>query len=157
MQLTSMQMREAGSGRRRLRMICPAYPASNIYSRAASMMTSLGPVCIATAVGDLPGWDSELVDENNCLRAPMDASGKPDHAIIQQARPADVVGLYGGLTSTIPRLFEVAKIYKAMGVCTIAGGQHFADENIELALRSGIDVVVIGEGEKTIIELLPCL
>ncbi len=157
MQLTSMQMREAGSGRRRLRMISPAYPASNIYSRAASMMTSLGPVCIATAVGDVPGWDSELVDENNCLRAPMDASDKPDHAIIQQTRPADVVGLYGGLTSTIPRLFEVARMYKAMGVCTIAGGQHFADENIEVALRNGVDVVVIGEGEKTIIELLPCL
>ena len=40
---------------------------------------------------------------------------------------------------------------------TIAGGQHFAGDNIVEALNSGIDYVVIGEGEETIRELLSAL
>ena len=117
-------------------------------------MTALGPVCIATAANDIPGLDVEVIDENNYRRGPIDESGRPDHTALQEARPADVVGLYGGLTSTIPRLFEIARLYKTLGVHTIAGGQHFVEENIEEALRSGIDIVVVGEGEKTIGELL---
>ena len=54
------------AGRRaRLRMVCPRYPAFNIYSHSARVMTSLGPVCVATAVNDIPGWDAEVIDENN--------------------------------------------------------------------------------------------
>ncbi|MFW6106696.1 MAG: B12-binding domain-containing radical SAM protein [bacterium] len=146
------------SGRRfRLRLVCPAYPAFNIYSRPAKVMTALGPACIATAVQDVPGWDAEVIDENNFRRGPTDAAGRPGHDAIQRARPADIVGLYGGLTSTIPRLYEIAKHYKDTGVRTIAGGHHFVDDNVEHALRNGIDVVVLGEGEKTIQELLTCL
>jgi len=144
-------------GRRRLRIVCPAYPAFNIYSSPAKVMTSLGPVVVATAVQDVPGWDAEVIDENNFRRGPKDEAGRPDHRAIQQDRPADVVGVYGGLTSTIPRLFEIARTYKALGAVTIAGGRHFVDENIEDALRGGVDVVVLGEGEKTIAELLPRL
>ncbi len=147
----------AGSTRRRrIRIVCPAYPAFNIYSRPARVMTALGPVCIATAVQDVAGWDAEVVDENNYRRGPEDAIGRPDHHAMQQARPADVVGLYGGLTSTIPRLFEIARLYKSVGARVIAGGQHFVEENIAEALHNGIDVVVIGEGEETIAELLAC-
>jgi len=138
-------------------MVSPAYPAFNIYSHAAKYMTPLGPVVVATAVNDIHGWDVEVIDENNYHRGPRNDEGKPDHGELQSARPADVVGLYGGLTSTIPRLLEIAREYQAMGVRTIAGGQHFADENIEDALRNGIDIIVIGEGEKTIAELLDCL
>jgi radical SAM superfamily enzyme YgiQ (UPF0313 family) len=119
-------------------------------------MTALGPVCVATAVNDVQGWDAEVIDENNYRRGPKDAAGKPDHRALQRTRPADVVGLYGGLTSTIPRLFEIARLYKALGTRIIAGGQHFVGDNIEQALRNGVDVVVIGEGEKTIAELLAC-
>ena len=145
------------AGRRaRLRVVCPAYPAFNVYSRQAKVMTALGPVCIATAVQDIPGWDAEVIDENNYRRGPTDAAGRPDHAAMQQARPANVVGLYGGLTSTIPRLFEIARLYKAMGARTIAGGHHFVQDTIGQALHNGIDIVVLGEGEKTIAELLAC-
>jgi len=144
-------------GRRaRLRIVCPAYPAFNIYSRPAKVMTALGPVCVATAVQDVPGWDAEVIDENNYRRGPKDAGGRPDHEAMQRSRPADVVGLYGGLTSTIPRLLEIAKLYKALGARTVAGGQHFVEDNVQDALRNGIDIVVIGEGEKTIAELLAC-
>ena len=145
------------AGRRaRLRIVCPAYPAFNIYSRPAKVMTALGPVCVATAVQDIPGWDAEVIDENNYRRGPTDAAGRPDHDAMQRARAADVVGLYGGLTSTIPRLFEIAGLYKALGARTIAGGNHFVEDNVGQALRSGIDIVVLGEGERTIADLLAC-
>lgn len=150
------QADNTSSRRFRLRIVCPAYPAFNIYSRPAKVMTALGPVCIATSVQDVPKWDAEVIDENNYRRGPIDRTARPDHEVMQQARPADIVGLYGGLTSTIPRLYEIAKKYKDMGVCTIAGGHHFVDENIEHALRNGIDIVVIGEGDRTIQELLEC-
>jgi len=153
---THRQANHPAGRRARLRIVCPAYPAFNIYSRPAKVMTALGPVCVATAVQDVPGWDAEVIDENNYRRGPTDAAGRPDHEAIQRARPADVVGLYGGLTSTIPRLFEIAKLYKALGARTIAGGQHFVEDNIREALHNGIDTVVIGEGEKTIAELLAC-
>jgi radical SAM superfamily enzyme YgiQ (UPF0313 family) len=44
-----------------------------------------------------------------------------------------------------------------MGVTTIAGGQHFMQDNIAEALSSGIDYVVIGEGEETVKELLQAI
>jgi radical SAM superfamily enzyme YgiQ (UPF0313 family) len=141
--------------RPRFRMVIPAYPAFNIYSRIAQGMTALGPVSVATAAHELAGWDVEIVDENNYRRSgPRDKEGLPDHETLQRLRPADVVGLYGGLTSTIPRLYRIARFYQGLGVLTIAGGQHFIEENIPEALRSGVDVVAIGEGEETIKELL---
>ena len=141
--------------RRRLRIVVPAYPAFNVYSGVARNMTALGPVCVATAVNDVPGWDVEVIDENNYRRkAPRDDGGLPDHSALQKIRPADAVGLYGGLTSTIPRLVQVASYYQSIGVPTIAGGQHFVDENIDEALRNGVDYVVGGEGEEVIKELL---
>jgi radical SAM superfamily enzyme YgiQ (UPF0313 family) len=156
MQLTHRQPDQPAGRRSRLRIVCPAYPAFNIYSRPAKVMTALGPVCVATAVQDVPGWDAEVIDENNYQRGPVDARGRPDHNAMQQARPADVVGLYGGLTSTIPRLLDLARQYKAMGALTIAGGNHFVAANVEDALRNGVDIVALGEGEKTITELLAC-
>ncbi|MHC4985082.1 MAG: cobalamin-dependent protein, partial [Planctomycetota bacterium] len=143
-------------GRKRLRMISPSYPAFNIYSHAAKYMTALGPVCVATAVNDIPGWDAEVIDENGFRDGPVDENGICDPLALQAMRPADVIGLYGGLTSTIPRLLEIAKVYQSMGVCTVAGGQHFVKDNVPDALHGGVDVVVLGEGEKTIADLLAC-
>lgn len=144
--------------RRRLRIIIPAYPAFNIYSGIARMTTALGPICVATIVNKMEGWDVEVIDENNFRRfGPKDARGRPDHAALQTIRPADVAGFYGGLTSTIPRLYELAHFYKKHGAITIAGGQHFAEENIREALDNAVDFVVVGEGEETIKELLDAM
>jgi len=151
-------MKDVSRKRRRLRLVIPAYPAVNIYSGVAKRMTALGPVCVATSVNEVAGWDAEVIDENNYVRrAPRDAGGLPDHAVLQQTRPADVVGFYGGLTSTVPRLYELARVYKGLGVTTVAGGQHFIGENIAEALHNGIDFVVVGEGEKVIKDVLACL
>lgn len=141
--------------RLRFRMIIPAYPAFNIYSRVAKMTTALGPLLVATIVSRMKGWDVEVIDENNFRRlGPKDGKGWPDHNTLQAIRPADVVGLYGGLSSTIPRLRELVSFYKDKGVTVIAGGQHFMGDNIRDALEDGIDFVVIGEGDSTIQELL---
>lgn len=141
--------------RHRLRIIIPAYPAFNIYSGIAKQTTALGPVCIATVVNKLENWDVEVIDENNLRRyGPRDSLGGANHEFLQNKRPADVVGLYGGLTSTIPRLYELVRFYKKKGVIVLAGGQHFVDDNIKEALDAGIDYVVLGEGELTIKELV---
>lgn len=141
--------------RRRLRIVIPAFPAFNIYSRIAKRTTALGPVCVATSVNELEGWDVEVIDENNLGRyGPRDSARGADHELIQQQRPADVVGFYGGLTSTVPRLYDLAQWYRRAGVVTIAGGQHFAGQNTAEALQAGVDYVVFGEGEQTIGELL---
>ncbi|MBF0388423.1 MAG: B12-binding domain-containing radical SAM protein [Candidatus Omnitrophica bacterium] len=139
----------------RFRMVVPAYPAFNVYSNIASMTTSLGPVYVATNVNKMPGWDAEVIDENNLyLHGPRAKTGGADHEILQQERAADVVGFYGGLTSTIPRLYALARFYKNKGAVTIAGGQHFVGDNIMDALHQGIDYIVLGEGEEAIQELL---
>ncbi len=141
--------------RHRLRIVIPAYPAFNIYSSIAKRTTALGPVCIASVVKEMEGWDVEVIDENNLrLYGPRGDSSGADHEFLQSSRPTDVVGLYGGLTSTIPRLYKIAQFYKEKGVITVAGGQHFVEDNIAEALNSYIDYVVVGEGEETIRELL---
>ncbi len=144
--------------RHRLRIVIPAYPAFNIYSRIAKLTTALGPVCVASAAKELDGWDVEVIDENNLGRyGPRGPVAGADHERLQEQRPADVIGFYGGLTSTIPRLYEVARFYKHKGVPTIAGGQHFFDENIAEALSCGIDYIIKGEAEETIKELLQAI
>ncbi len=142
------------SRRRIFRMVIPKYPAFNVYSHIAKKTTALGPICVATSVSKMPGWDVEIIDENNYrFPAPVDEEGIPDHEALQKMRPADVVGFYGGLSCTVPRLFAVASFYKEAGVFTIGGGYHL-DALPEDALRSGLDVVVNGEGELTVRELL---
>jgi radical SAM superfamily enzyme YgiQ (UPF0313 family) len=145
-----------GNRRRlRFRMIIPSYPTFNVYSRIARTTTALGPLMVATVVSRLRHWDVEVIDENNYRKlGPKDGRGMPDHGTLQAIRPADVVGLYGGLSSTIPRVNELARFYKDKGVTVIAGGQHYAGGNIRDALEKGVDFVVIGEGENTIQELL---
>ncbi len=153
--MTEAAQQNSARKRYRIRIIMPAYPAFNIYSRIARITTALGPVSVATSVHEVEGWDVEVIDENNYQRSgPRNASGMPDHEVLQKLRPADVVGFYGGLTSTIPRLYELARFYRGLGVPTIAGGQHFVSETIPDALENGVDIVVIGEGEETIKELL---
>jgi len=151
-------MFDSSKKRLRMRFVVPAYPAFNIYSSVAKVTTALGPVCVASVVNKMDKWDAEIIDENNFVRyGPRLSSGEVDHGFLEELRPADAAGFYGGLTSTIPRLYKIARFYKKRGVITIAGGQHFVEENIPDALNSGIDYLVIDEGEETIKELLSVL
>jgi len=141
-----------------LRIVIPAYPAFNIYSRIARTTTALGPVCVASAANKMEKWDVEVIDENNLGKfGPRSDTVGADHEFLQRQRPADVVGLYGGLTSTIPRLYQIANFYNNQGITTIAGGQHFVEETIPEALSAGIDYIVLGEAEEIIKELLQAI
>jgi len=109
---------------------------------------------VAASVSKMPGWDVEIIDENNYrFPGPVDEQGLPDHLTLQEMRPADVVGFYGGLSCTVPRLMAVVALYKRIGAFTVGGGWHL-DALPEDALRGGLDVVVHGEGEITMRELL---
>lgn len=126
------------------RLVIPKFPYFNVYSRVK--MPPRGAVSVATAVTSVEGFTVEIIDENN-FKGPL------DHELIQRERPANIVGFYGGLTSTIPRLYEVASFYQSLGVPTVAGGNH-VNARIEEVLSSGIDAVVMGEGEYTLPELV---
>lgn len=146
---------EHTAGKLRIRFIVPGYPTFNIYSTIAKYTTALGPVLLASAAAQKAGWNVEVIDENNfTAHAVKDSRGYPDHRYLQQLGKADVVALYGGLSSTIPRLYELAKFYDEQGAVTIAGGQHFSRENVEDALAHHLDYLSLGEGEHTITELM---
>src|SRR3989339_1101052 len=138
------------------RLVIPQFPGFNVYSHVASKTTALGPFYVATSAAQLPDWEVEVIDENNYrYPGPTDQQGAPDHRLLQIVRPAAAVGFYGALSCTVPRLYEVAKFYRSLGVFTVAGGHHFAgpDECAD-GLANGLDVIVQGEGEHTIRELL---
>lgn len=144
--------------RRLFRMIVPAYPSFNIYTRIADKTTALGPIIVASAANKLPGWEVEVIDENNCSRRrpawlKTGSNGKINHERLQQERPADIVGFYGSLSSTIPRIYELAKIYQTLGAITIVGGYHVRALPQEM-LDHNIDLVAIDGGEQTIIDIL---
>lgn len=139
----------------RIRFIIPGFPTFNIYSTIAKYTTALGPLLVASAAAQKPGWDVEIIDENNFHgHAPKGQYGHPDHNYLQETRPADVVAFYGGLSSTTPRLYELAAFYDAQKVITIAGGQHFFGETIAESLNQHLDYLILGEGEQTICELM---
>lgn len=138
------------------RMVIPQFPGFNIYSHIASKTTAIGPLYVATMAAALPDWEVEVIDENNYrYPGPRDDNGSPDHRLLQTIRKADAVGLYGSLSSTIPRLYAVARFYRELGVPTIAGGHHFIEpEQTGEGLAAGVDVIAHGEGEYLIREFL---
>ena len=138
-----------------MRFIVPAFPEVNIFTYAAKKTTPLGPVAAATVAAKTWGWRVEIIDENN-YRGPRDALGLPDHTQLQKECFASVAGFYTGLSSTMDRVFDLAASYRASGVVTIAGGWH-AHYCPDEALRKNIDIVVHGDGEVAIRQLLMAL
>ena len=138
-----------------VRFIIPAFPEVNIFTRQAKKTTALGLVMVATVANKLWGWRVEVIDENN-YKGPRDKRGLPDHLTLQRENPATVIGFYCGLTSTIERVWELAKFYHQEKVATIAGGWH-AHYCPEETLKNNIDVVVHGDGETEIQQILNVL
>src|SRR3989338_5985319 len=96
----------------RFRMVIPAFPRNNIYTRVARKTTSLGPVLASSSAKKfLPNWEVEIIDENNYHGGPLAQDGKPNHEVLQAENPADVVGFYCGLSSTMLRVWELAAFY----------------------------------------------
>ena len=135
------------------RIIIPAFKEINIFTRTAKTTTALGPIMVATVADKLWGWRVEVIDENNYRKGPRDKEGLPDHKILQNENPATVVGLFCGLSSTMERIWQIAEFYRQQGVVTVAGGWHVHYQPEESLLK-GIDIVVHGDGESIIQQLL---
>jgi len=137
--------------------IIPQYPQhsqNNIYAKI-----KMPPVGILSVMSQMNHYryfkEVYAIDENN-YNGPRDFLGMPDHSFLQARQPAHLALFYGGMSNSIPRLFTVALQYKSFGAVTIAGGSH-VDALPGEALQSGIDIVVHGEGEETILELMAVL
>jgi radical SAM superfamily enzyme YgiQ (UPF0313 family) len=137
--------------------VIPQYPKhsqNNIYAKIK--MPPVGILSVLSQIHDHP-YIKEVyaIDENN-YSGPQDDLGLPDHSFLQARQPAQLALFYGGMSNSIPRMFSVARQYKGFDAITIAGGSH-VDALPQEALSSGIDIVVHGEGEETITELLTVL
>jgi len=132
------------------RLIRPANPQGrvNIYSHLTRITTTFGLAMVATAINKFLGWRVVIIDEEN-YRGPRDKDGLPNHEVLQQEEPADVVGFYCGLTSTIERVWKLADFYKKQGVITLAGSWH-AHYCPEETLRHNIDLVLHGDADLAI-------
>ncbi|MEM1271484.1 MAG: radical SAM protein [Bacteroidota bacterium] len=75
-------------------------------------------------------------------------------AHLRETKPA-VVGLYANLM-TRPQVVKMAAAAKRLGVWVVVGGPDPANY-IDEYLAHGVDVVVIGEGEQTMLDLVPRL
>ncbi|PKN69623.1 MAG: hypothetical protein CVU54_09825 [Deltaproteobacteria bacterium HGW-Deltaproteobacteria-12] len=137
--------------------IIPQYPKhsqQNIYAKIK--MPPVGILSVLSQINHHPRLkEVYAIDENN-YNGPQDFTGQPDHSFLQAKQPAQLALFYGGMSNSIPRLYAVAAQYKDYGAITIAGGSH-VDALPQEALRSGVDIVVHGEGEETILELLTVL
>ena len=61
------------------RMIIPAM-ADNVFNRIMKKTIALGPVMVATAAGELPDWDAEIIHEAGSQKQiPRNAEGKINH------------------------------------------------------------------------------
>lgn len=137
--------------------IIPQYPQhsqNNIYAKI-----KMPPVGILSVMSQINHHfhfkEIYAIDENN-YNGPQDFLALPDHSFLQARQPAQLALFYGGMSNAIPRLYTVARQYKGFGSVTIAGGSH-VDALPQEALQSGIDIVVHGEGEETIVELMRAL
>ena len=88
-------------------MIIPAFSEVNVFSYIAKAITALGPIMVATVADKLWGWRVEIIDENNYHKGPRDNEGLPNHQKLQEENPADIVGLFCGLSSTMERAWQI--------------------------------------------------
>ncbi|MFC2135836.1 B12-binding domain-containing radical SAM protein [Bacteroidota bacterium] len=128
----------------------PEHTKQNIYGKVR--MPPVGIISVLTQIKHKTDFSVYAIDENN-YKGPLDINNLPDHESIQKSRPAAIAMFYGGMSNSIPRMFDVAKFYQFLGIPTIAGGSH-VDALPEEALNSGIDIVVHGEGEYTALNLM---
>jgi len=96
------------------------------------------------------GFECEIYDAMS-----LDVGHREIEQKLDDARP-DVVCV-SAITATYPDALEVARAAKARGAATVMGGVHPSFMWRETLADGGVDYVVTGEGEETLVELLRCL
>ncbi|MDP3731605.1 MAG: cobalamin-dependent protein, partial [Candidatus Omnitrophota bacterium] len=120
------------------------YKVVIINPKTRSVLDTNEPLNILTIVTYLrkAGIDARIIDE----LAGEDVAGE-----IQDFHP-DLVG-FTATTCTYPKAVELLKIIKPLGYRTVIGGVH-ASTLPEEALADGFDMVVVGEGERMLLEII---
>ncbi|RJQ50666.1 MAG: radical SAM protein [Nitrospiraceae bacterium] len=111
-------------------------PGANIFSKFP--MPRLGSILLATILKNR-GYNAKVYIED---------ISTPDWTMLEDA---DLICV-SSITSTAPRAFQIAGMFKKLGIPVAIGGPHstfLPDESLQYA-----DYVVRGEGEETIVELL---
>ncbi|HEX9243811.1 MAG TPA: radical SAM protein [Anaeromyxobacter sp.] len=96
------------------------------------------------------GFDCEIYDAMSLDVGHAEVAKKLD------AARADVVCV-SAITASYPDALEVARAAKARGAITVMGGVHPNFMWRETLEDGGVDYVVLGEGEETLVALLRCL
>lgn len=124
-----------------------ASPESNVWHSRAHIHMGLGYLAgslLAAGYDDLTLYDAAV--ETETIAQVLERAGR-------EGRPYDVVGI-SSPTPLIKEAWAAAREAKAAGAITILGGPHLTlmpDESIE---RPEVDLVVRGEGEDTLVEIL---
>jgi anaerobic magnesium-protoporphyrin IX monomethyl ester cyclase len=84
----------------------------------------------------------------------LDFTGQ-EYSIEDDVSEADVVCI-GASTAEVNSALRIAQLAKSLGKTTVLGGL-FPSSNAEYVLRRGVDYVVRGEGEQTLLELIQAL
>jgi len=96
------------------------------------------------------GFDCEIYDAMS-----LDVGHREIERKLDEAR-ADVVCV-SAITATYLDALEVAQAAKARGAITVMGGVHASFMWQDVLAAGGVDYVVTGEGEETLVALLRCL
>ena len=154
--LAIMSFKDSGIPSTTIIGVIPQYPQhtkNNIFSWV--VMPPVGILSVLTNLKIDKKYDSYCIDENN-YRGPLDFIGMPDHEFLQRQKPAKFAFLYGGMSSSILRMYSIAQTYKKFGSIVVAGGSH-VDALPKEALSKGVDIVVHGEGEETAKEVVEAM
>lgn len=130
--------------------------------RISDVMLRLGrrydaPVGLLTIAAHLEkeGYSVSLI----CLDYLKAHHNNWENRLISQIKESDVIGLTGN-TPTISRSIQIAKLAKSANenIITVIGGVHVSFLwKTTLESYPWIDVVVIGEGEKSMVDLCRCI
>jgi len=96
------------------------------------------------------GFDCEIYDAMS-----LDVGHEDIERKLDQARP-DVVCV-SAITATYPDALQVCRAAKARGATTVMGGVHATFMAPDALREDAVDFVVLGEGERTLADLLRCL
>ncbi|MDE3091505.1 MAG: cobalamin-dependent protein, partial [Chloroflexota bacterium] len=125
-------------------------PESKVWNSRAHLHNGLGYLAgalLASGYTDVTLHDGAVED--------VSVAQALDRAIAQR-RPYDVVGI-SSPTVLIENAWAAARDAKARGAITILGGPHLTLQPDESMQKPQVDLVVRGEGESAIIEILRAL
>ncbi len=125
-------------------------PESKVWNSRAHIHNGLGYLAgalIAAGHTDVTLFDGAVEDES--VSAALDRA-------VAEGRPYDVVGI-SSPTVLINEAWAAAREGKARGAVTILGGPHLTLQPDESMQRPEVDLVVRGEGEEAIVEIVMLL